>query len=143
MKTLRKKPGFTLIELMLVLSIIIILGAAVTVGIATYLRGGRMAQTRSSMAVITSAIGRYRYVHNAMPASLIALTEAQANGSNGQLLTTEDLQDAWGHTFYYGLNNEKTKYALWSTGPDGISNSGSTGVPDKFSGDDIGLSLNI
>jgi general secretion pathway protein G len=137
---IRKNKGFTLVELMIAMGIIIALGTVVLVNISTYLRGGRIAQARTNIAVISSAIGRYRYVHGTMPENLRNLTAHNANGNNGQLLTDAELKDPWDNPYNYNLSEASEKYAIWSNGPDRTNNSGST-MPSAFTGDDVGVIL--
>jgi len=141
-KRIKKNKGFTLIELMVAISIIIAMGAVAMVNIATYLRGGRIAQTRSNIAIIASAIDRYRYMHGELPNSLATMTAANANGNNRPLLTSDDINDAWGNTYHYTYTSAEDEYAIWSNGPDLINNSG-TDMPGSFNGDDIGLILKL
>jgi len=139
---IKSKKGFTLIELMIAISIIITMGAVAVIGISTYLKAGRTAQTRSGVAVLTSALGRYRYVHGALPRSLKDLTAANANGNKGQLLSADDLKDAWNNTYNYAISSQNDSYAIWSNGPDQTNNSGSS-MPTAFGHDDIGLILHL
>ena len=141
-KSIKKNKGFTLIELLVAIAIIIAMGAVAMVNISTYLKGGRVAQTRSNIAVITSAIGRYRYMHGELPNSLATLTAANANGNIRQLLSAEDIKDAWDNTYHYTFTNAEDEYAIWSNGPDRVNNSGDV-MPSSFSGDDIGLILKL
>lgn len=116
-RTLRRVPGFSLLELMLVLAIIGVLTAVVAVNVVG--AGGR-AKVRATMASLTtlkSALNAYNLDNSAYPPTLGVM---QAGGSKAYLDASIKLADGWGRPFYYavpGLNGQP--YDLISSGEDG------------------------
>ncbi len=143
MHTYRKRSGFTLVELMLVLSVIIVLGGVAIVGIRDYIRMGRRASTQATISVVTLAVNRFYYLHKTLPTNLLQLTQAGA-GENGALLRAEDYRDSWNRELRYSMvhNVEDVRFSIWSMGQDGANNSGDN-APDNFQGDDIGVCVRI
>ena len=113
----RSVPGFSLLELMLVLAIIGVLTAVVAVNVVG--AGGR-AKLRASMASMTtikSALSSYNLDNSAYPTDLKTL---QSGGTKAYLDPSLKLADGWSRPFYYsvpGLNNQP--FDLISFGEDG------------------------
>lgn len=139
----RHRKGFTLVELMVAMAVVIILATLVSVGIKDYLRMGRRGATQGTLTVVSLAVSRYSYLHGEMPTNLEILLE-QSSGEKGALLNADDLKDVWLRKLSYAVVKENSQiigYAVWSWGQDGKNNSG--GAPQSFSGDDIGVFVRI
>jgi general secretion pathway protein G len=119
--------GFTLIEVLLVLIILVILGSlAVNVYTGTQDKANIQAAT-AQISLVRSSIDRYRLDMNRYPTKLEDLwTEptdsAEADRWGGPYV--EKLKsDPWQHDYQYTAEGKKNKgkYDFWSSGPDGKS----------------------
>lgn len=113
----RLAPGFSLLELMLVLAIIGVLTAIVAVNVVGAGGRAKARATMTSMTTIKNALSTYNLDNSAYPPQLTGL---QAGGANKAYLDpTMKLADGWGRPFYYatpGLNGNP--YDLISFGED-------------------------
>lgn len=113
-----RRMGFTLVELLLVITILGILGTVVVVNFAGAGDDARKATTLTSINAISQACDIYRMKTGRLPRSLDDLT----NGINDDepLLKAGALNDAWGLAFEYKA--EGKKYTIRSAGMDGVMN---------------------
>lgn len=121
MNTTRKhrRAGFTLVELLLVITILGILGTMVMVNLGDPSGEARIAATKQSIGQIQQAIEVYRMrVGRGLPKTLEDLTKGI--NDDEPLLKAGSLNDAWGQPFEYKL--EGKKYSIRSAGPDGQMN---------------------
>ena len=116
-RKLRRK-GFTLVELLLVITILGILGTVVVVNFSGASDEARENTTKHSIGQITTVCEVYRIKVGRYPRNLEDLT----NGINDEepLLKAGSLNDAWGIPFEY--KSEGKKYTIRSAGPDGVMN---------------------
>jgi general secretion pathway protein G len=119
------RAGFTLIEVLLVLIILVIIGSlAVNVFTGTQDRASINA-AKSNVSLIRGAIERYRLDMNKYPTKLEDLwtkpsDTAVADKWSGPYM--EPLKaDPWGAEYQYSAQGKKNtdKYDFWSNGPDG------------------------
>jgi general secretion pathway protein G len=111
----RHRAGFTLVELLLVVSIIAVLATVVimnTTGIGT---DSRIAATRASISTITQSAAAYEIQVGRYPESLDEL--ASPINERRPLLKKESLNDAWGTPFRYKLVG-RDEFEVRSAGPD-------------------------
>lgn len=116
-RSLRRTPGFSLLELMLVLAIIGVLTAVVAVNVVGAGGRAKVRATMASMTTVKSALNTYNLDNSAYPPTLPAL---QSGGTKAYLDPSLKLADGWGRPFYYavpGLNSQP--YDLISSGEDG------------------------
>jgi len=111
----RARRGFTLVELLLVVTILGILAAVVVVNFTGKGEEARIAATRTSIANIGVAIAAFDAKNSRLPETLDELTSEDEKGV--AMLKKDSLNDSWGHPFQY----KKTgyKYELRSAGPSG------------------------
>lgn len=113
----RTLPGFTLLEMMLVVIIIGILATVVVVNLAGGAGEARKGATVTTISQVKSAITQYYGKYGAYPMTLSQL----AAGSNPLLEKVP--KDAWKRDLVYitpGL--EGRPYTLYSLGEDGLAN---------------------
>ncbi len=122
--TQRRRHGFTVIELMVVLLLIGVLAGIAALNLPKILGSGKTKATRASMEVVASAIGLYKMENNAFPPTndLTPLVSA------GYLTKQSDLRDAWDNPliFYSPANvgGAQVEWLLVSAGENGIDESG-------------------
>lgn len=128
-RRVRRRAGFTLIEVLLVLVILVIL-AGVIVGNL----GGAQAKANARAARVTvgsleQAVNMYHLDLNNYPASLEALVQAPGDLPNpakwgGPYLEKGLPVDPWDQPFNYSFPGQRSpKFDIWSSGPDGVSGS--------------------
>jgi general secretion pathway protein G len=122
-----RRGGFTLIEVLLVLIILVIIGAlAVNTFTGTRERASINA-ARSNISLVRSAIDRYQLDFNKYPAKLSDLWEPPTDETAREKWTSEYMEplkpDPWDNEYQYLAEGEKNpdKYDFWSNGPDGES----------------------
>ena len=111
----RSAPGFSLLELTLVLAIIGILIAAAAYNLAGASSRAKIQVSKSSLSTIKGALSSYNIQHSSYPPALQTLIAAK-------FLEDKKLSDAWGREWLYdprGRNRDQP-YLLGSGGEDGI-----------------------
>lgn len=122
-----QRNGFTLIEVLLVLIILVILGSlAVNVFTGTQDKANINA-AKAQVGLLGEPISRYRLDMNKYPAKLDDLWDQPGDAELAKKWSgpyTEKLKnDPWGNPYQYtaeGKNNTN-KFDFWSNGPDGKS----------------------
>ena len=144
----RNKSGFTLIEIMLVVIIIMVLAAMVVPNLAG--RGEQARQAAAQMDIdvnLATALDLYEFDNGRFPTTeqgLRALLERPVSAPepmswNGPYLKRRRIpRDPWGNEYVYmspGTHNAKS-YDLFSHGPDGIAGTDDDivnwGAPESF-----------
>jgi general secretion pathway protein G len=117
------RPGFTLIEIVIAVSIMALIMMLVVPGVYTYLRNARVKAAKFALANINNAIQVYQSDVHSYPTTLSdlktrPLDEKAAKRWEGPYLEKE-LADPWGSEFVYTLNPKGTQppYELYSWGP--------------------------
>lgn len=115
-RKLRRRVGFTLVELLLVIAILGILGTVVVVNFGGESDKARKTATLTSIGAINQAIQIYKMNTGRYPKSLDDLTVGI--NDDEPLLKADSLNDAWGMPFTYKLDGKK--YVIRSAGADGV-----------------------
>ncbi|MBM3984213.1 MAG: type II secretion system protein GspG [Planctomycetes bacterium] len=116
----RRKAGFTLIEIMVVVAIIGLLLTLVAPRFFGQQREAQVTITKAKMSQLKLPIESYRRHHSKLPESLEALLEPAEKNFNDPYVESEDeLKDAWGNFFQYEKLSS-SKYDIISLGADGV-----------------------
>jgi len=112
-KTLRS--GFTLVELLLVVTILGILAAVVIPQVVGHDEEARIQATRTSIGAIEQSVNIFAMKHNGkLPDTLEELTIGTDDKPG--LLKEGALSDSWGEPF--GYTKQGKKFTIKSAGPD-------------------------
>lgn len=125
----RRQSGFSLIELMVVITIIGLLGGIVGVNVYRYMKTATINTTKSQMRNIEGAINQFRMEKRRLPDSLDELV-----GEDGLLDSETVPTDAWNNEFYYEPQGSKD-FELISWGADGVE--GGEGEEADITRDDL------
>ena len=123
----RRRGGFTLMEVLLVLVILVILGS-LAVGMFTGTqRKAQVNAARSQIGAFETPIGTYYLDINEYPPDLESLRRPPSNLENpakwaGPYLNKQIPLDPWDRPYQYTYpgRNRPEEYDIWSLGPDGV-----------------------
>lgn len=121
----RAEAGFTLLELLVVLTILVILTVSVGTVALNYLGGAKADGARLQRDQIEAGLDLFRLDAGRYPTTqegLAALVERPAGVErwNGPYLRKpEALTDPWGRPFRYAAPGDRGDFDLWSLGADG------------------------
>ena len=110
----RNQRGFSLIELMVVITIIGLLGGIVGVNVYRMMKKATISTTKTQMRNIEAQIQAFRLEKRRLPETLDELV-----GEDGFLDTDEVPTDSWNHDFFYEPQGSRD-YELISWGADGV-----------------------
>lgn len=128
MPRIRKNSGFTLIEILVVITILGILGALVIPKIMDRPNDARVAATKQQLADIVQALNLYKLDAGAYPSSsqgLVALAQKPSSGKvpgNWRPYMDKIPKDAWGNELQYrapGLHGDIDVFSLGADGEAG------------------------
>ena len=124
----RRRGGFTLMEVLLVLAILVILGSLAGVMISNAQKRADLDAAKSQVGSFDTALGTYLVTMKEYPSSqsgLQALRTPPADAMHPDrwmaTLDREVPMDPWGHPYMYSQpgSHNPDKYDVWSMGPDG------------------------
>lgn len=120
----RRRGGFTLMEVLLVVAILLILASLATVAISRTLKGTQSKQAKIDINTLQQAINVYFIDVGSYPPSLdalVAMPDGLANPQkwNGSYLEKELPADPWGNQYLYSVNGDQVQ--IKSMGPDGVA----------------------
>ncbi|TWT83929.1 Type II secretion system protein G precursor [Planctomycetes bacterium CA13] len=119
-----RRVAFTLLELLLVLSILVVLGGIVVGNLVGASKEANENSTRAQIGLLKPVITRYQLKMNALPDTLEALRDGpsdpalKAKWSDPYIETIPN--DAWNNPFEYSASGGK--YEIRSNGNDGQAN---------------------
>lgn len=123
----RRRRGFTLMEVLLVLAIIVILGSMVGIFIAQMQAGAYEDLAKTQMGLFETQLKAYQLHVGTLPNSnqgLAALMQAPSDLPNpdrwrGPYSEKQIPPDPWGNQYQYEMISP-VQYRMWSVGADGI-----------------------
>jgi general secretion pathway protein G len=117
--------GFTLLELLIVMTILGMLGVLGTIQLVGYLEWARVDTAKLQLDQLTTSLDLFRVDVGRLPTSeegLKALLELPSNAARWRgpyLRKAEAIVDPWGRPFIYRQPGERRDYDLVSFGADG------------------------
>jgi general secretion pathway protein G len=126
--TQSSRPGFTIIEIMIVIMIIGIIAAGAFGGMR-YLQRVKESTTRTRLAAVDTMIEQYHTTIGEYPTELQELVEGPTSKPQLQkrwgesIATADELRDAWQQEFVYSVSPKGSRppYELYSIGSKGDS----------------------
>lgn len=124
----RRRRGFTLMEVLLVLAILVILGSLVGVSIFQMQKNANVRATKTQIGMLEKALTAYQVDMGSYPSSqqgldaLMAVPADARNGAkwSGPYLEKQIPADPWGNPFTYELTSPD-QFHITSAGPDGAA----------------------
>jgi general secretion pathway protein G len=114
------RTGFTLMEMLVVVAILVVLAGAAVPIYMNYLENAKKDRAKVDVRTLAEACQAFQAQHGELPASLEVLTQPQADGQLATL-ETSSLLDPWFRPYQYqaqGQHNAATgKPDIWSQGP--------------------------
>jgi len=128
----RNNGGFTLVELMVVISIIAVLAAIVGYNVLGSVDEGNVAAAKAQIKSFETALVAYKIKHKKFPDSLDGLANPPSGDS---FLTSKTVpMDPWGNPYQYQVESSR-KYVIISLGADGAP--GGTDVDADIRSDEL------
>lgn len=124
MQKQKRQRGFTLIELMVVLSILAMLAALVVPRLFKNVDKGKVNAAKAQISALESALDSYRLDVGSYPTTQMGLEALQTKPAgvekwDGPYLKKEIPLDPWGHPYVYKSPGDHGDYDLMSYGADG------------------------
>lgn len=131
---LRNRSAFTLMELLLVMSIMVIMGGMVTFAFMNIRQNAAMDLTNTQINTFKAACNSFKLNHSRFPNSLDDLVNVPAGMNQrqwrGPYLDVESIPlDQWGNQYSYSKDEAMNKVYIRSNGPDGQINTADD-IPD-------------
>ena len=127
-KNLRRRRGFTLMEILLVLAILVVLGSLVTVGYVQIQKNAMIDSARTQIKLLGEAVDLYRLEVGSYPSGDQGLESlrfeppgAPAGKWRGPYFKADLPKDPWGNDFVYEQTQDQfgeDSFQITSFGPD-------------------------
>jgi general secretion pathway protein G len=127
---MRQRPGFTLIEILVVIAVISVLAALVAPNVFRHVGSAKDAAARSQIEMLGAALDAYRLDNGRYPATAQGLdalwqeptAEPRPTNWRGPYLRKAAPLDPWGNPYVYASPGEFSPhgYDLLSLGADGL-----------------------
>lgn len=131
------EAGFTLVEMLVVITIIGLIMSLVGPRVLTYLSESKTKTARIQIESLTAALDLYYLDNGRYPStseglvSLVQKPGAAAPAWNGPYIKSSNVPaDPWGHAYLYRAPAEKSPYEIVSYGPKGEA--AGAGSPDAI-----------
>lgn len=123
----RRRGGFTLLEVLLVLAILVIMGSTVGYYIFGMQKKGYVRTTQTQLGMLEDTINLYAMDMGSPPQSLSGLRMRPDGAQNahkwdGPYAEKDIPADPWGNQYQYEIGQDGT-FNVWSMGPDSASGS--------------------
>src|SRR4051794_40043933 len=121
----RRPRGFTLMEILLVLAILVVLASMVTLGYSQIQRRSYVNAAKTQLGLLETAVNAYSIDVGTLPSNLEGLLQAPGDLPRpekwgGPYLAKSQLPtDPWNRPYQYEITDPSTgKFRIWSNGPD-------------------------
>lgn len=115
----RRRPGFTLLEVLLVLVILVILASTSALFIRGAGKRARYNAAKAQIAAFETALDAYEMDHTAYPTSAEGLQVLRTPPSGTDPYLNKEIPlDPWGGQYMYESTGEA--YRIWSAGQDRV-----------------------
>lgn len=133
----RPRRGFTLMEVLVVMAILVVLASTVTFAYLKFFKNAQADSTKQQIAILERACDSYKLDVGVYPGELADLMRQPANNTarwRGPYIQADTVPaDAWGQPFTYQADNVNDRVRISSNGPDG----------QQGTGDDISMHNNV
>jgi general secretion pathway protein G len=116
------KKGFTIIELLLVIAIIIILSSLFSVAVGMAKDKARRTSAQAEISSLSLAVKTYESDYGIWPANLNVLTSTSKNGPYMEVIS----KDPWDKAYTYAVpgTHNTSSFDIYSWGPNATDDSG-------------------
>ena len=116
-----RRCGFTLVEIMVVIVILVMLASVATPLYFRHLKNSRIATAKTQISMLEQALDDYRLDNGDYPDELAALMEntGQLSSWDGPYIKPAVPKDPWGREYVYICPGENGEFDLLSYGKDG------------------------
>ena len=123
-KTRRKRGGFTLLELMVVLLILALMGTIAAPQVTKYLRKAKSQTAKIQVDALSAAVDSFHLDVGRFPTGdeglkvLVDRPSETAKWDGPYLKKRDSLIDPWGHPYLYRFPGQHGEYDIYSLGSD-------------------------
>lgn len=123
-KRQRRRNGFTLMEVLLVMAILVIIGSIGTVSYISIQKSSMKKAAKMQINLLEEAVMAYQLQVGTPPATLEELKTGPSNPAlskkfDGKIWDKEIPVDPWGNNYVYKYDNQTESVLIYSFGPDG------------------------
>ncbi len=115
----RRQPGFTLVELLIVMVILGLLASLVAPQMFGKVGSSKIKVAKTQISLISTAIDTYMLDVGQLPEDLDELTRSSVTGWDGPYLKGDVPLDPWGNAYILKPHEDQFSYTIVSLGPDG------------------------